>query len=64
MGNCILLSVEDNGIGFNVNEMVSKGGMGMENLKARIKHLDGNFEIDSRLGRGTTAIIDIPVLDN
>ena len=35
--------------------------MGLTNIEKRIEHLEGNFTIDSVLGKGTSIIIDIPV---
>jgi two-component system NarL family sensor kinase len=54
--NKVVLSVEDNGTGFNVNEI--KGGMGLHNLRTRASSLDGLFILESIPGKGTTVIID------
>jgi two-component system NarL family sensor kinase len=57
--------VEDNGVGFNVTTIKSrKRGIGLENIDKRIQALDGKWNIDSVIGRGTTVIIDIPVKDS
>jgi signal transduction histidine kinase len=54
--------VEDNGIGFDRNTLVkTKTGMGLTNIEKRIEHLEGNFTVDSILGKGTSILIDIPV---
>lgn len=58
----INLVVEDNGIGFNIKN--KKRGIGLENIDKRIQSLEGKWNIDSVIGRGTTVIIDIPVKDN
>jgi len=55
------LIVEDNGIGFDTKVVKSKEGMGLENLKARVAHLNGTIEIDSVIERGTTVVIDVPI---
>lgn len=52
--------VEDNGKGFHANT-IKETGIGLDNIKKRIKHLKGTFSIDSTLGRGTTILIDIPL---
>ena len=54
--------VEDNGKGFDtyfINH--TKNGIGLNNIEKRIEHLEGNFTIDSVLGKGTSIIIDIPL---
>lgn len=54
--------IEDNGKGFDRTKLdKSKTGMGLTNIEKRIEHLEGNFTIDSILGKGTSIIIDIPV---
>ncbi|PIB34163.1 hypothetical protein BFP72_01320 [Reichenbachiella sp. 5M10] len=54
----INLLVEDNGRGFEVSR--SSKGIGFENIKHRIKVLNGQMNIDSTLGRGTIVNIDLP----
>ncbi|WP_237589052.1 tetratricopeptide repeat-containing sensor histidine kinase [Polaribacter sargassicola] len=53
--------IEDNGKGFDINNVNLKNGMGISSIKTRIKHLNGTFEIDSTIGKGSSVIIDIPV---
>jgi signal transduction histidine kinase len=50
-----LLMIEDNGEGFDSNN--NKFGLGLKNLESRIKLYDGNLNIDSMLGKGTTSIL-------
>lgn len=52
--------VQDNGKGFDTNKL-DNGGIGLENIKKRIAHLEGNITIDSTLGKGTTILADIPL---
>ena len=47
---------EDNGQGFNPNEV--KEGMGMKNIRQRAKLIHANCHVDSKKGRGTIVIID------
>lgn len=50
----------DNGKGFNpVN--ISKG-MGLGNIRRRIEKLEGDFKIDSTIGKGTTFIIELSLV--
>jgi len=60
-GNNLNIVVEDNGLGFDVASAQSKGGMGLKSLETRVGKLNGNISIDSRKGKGTTIIINIPV---
>lgn len=38
-----------------------KEGMGLRNIEKRVEHLEGTFEIDSTIGKGTNIIINIPI---
>ncbi len=52
--------VEDNGKGFDFKNL-KETGIGLENIKKRVTHLNGKLTIDSTLGKGTTILIDIPL---
>ena len=54
----ILLSVQDDGSGFDPRRSRGLGLLGMEE---RVRHLGGSFEIDSRPGRGTLLQVELPV---
>jgi signal transduction histidine kinase len=56
--NVILLSIIDDGQGFDVNK--SKKGIGIKNINARVHDLEGTVTFDSKLNKGTTIIIKIP----
>jgi len=58
--NAIMISVEDDGKGFNKNEEFD--GHGLRNLRERVKFLDGIFEIESNIGEGTLINIEVAVL--
>ncbi|WP_378177174.1 sensor histidine kinase [Aquimarina sp. SS2-1] len=53
--------VEDNGKGFNSKTLPEKDGMGLKSIEKRIEHMEGTFEIDSTIGKGTIIIINIPI---
>lgn len=57
--NIITVMVEDNGKGFNVKETAF--GFGLTNIEKRLERIDGNFNIDSTPGNGTTIILSIPL---
>lgn len=50
------LTVEDDGKGFDVNEV--KNGAGLANIKARIDYLNGNIDVVSKKGEGTSVHIE------
>jgi PAS domain S-box-containing protein len=56
--NDISLKMEDNGIGFDVENI--KKGSGLKNIQNRVYLVDGSLNIDSKPGRGCTIWIKIP----
>lgn len=55
-----MLTVEDDGIGFDVSSITQKSsGLGFQSMKNRLDAIDGFLEIDSKIGNGTTIIIQI-----
>lgn len=60
--NILNLIVEDNGIGFDANHFIENSlGIGLKSIQSRIADMQGDFQVDSRIGKGTTVIIDLPV---
>ena len=59
-GNKLELFYSDNGIGFNVKNIKSKG-MGLSNIDSRVKSLDGEIEINSKPKQGFFLKITIPI---
>ena len=53
--------VFDNGIGFDINQIELKNGIGLSQIKARIKVLDGLLNIKSS-NEGTRVFISIPII--
>lgn len=66
--NRILITVEDDGIGFEAHESKSqigqKTGFGLFSISERLDHFGGHFEIMSGPDRGTCATISAPLKDN
>jgi two-component system, NarL family, sensor histidine kinase NreB len=54
----ILLFITDDGVGFDVSEVESRG-LGLKHMQERIDQLDGEFDIDSAPGIGTKVSIRI-----
>jgi PAS domain S-box-containing protein len=61
----IILRIEDNGLGFDVEGRViraaSEKRMGLDSMQERISLLNGDLKIQSRLGEGTKIIIEVPI---
>jgi ligand-binding sensor domain-containing protein len=62
----LLLSVQDNGKGFDPltisgKSKVSMGGNGLQNMQLRAKEMKGNLQIESALGKGTVLLLSFPV---
>lgn len=55
----IILSIKDNGVGFNLNK--KKNGIGMKNMLERANSIGGTFKIDSEINQGTTILIEFIV---
>jgi len=53
--------IEDDGKGFDLQKVKTKGSLGLEGIQQRVDLLRGDFKIDTKQGRGTTLIIDIPL---
>lgn len=58
INNVILLIVEDDGSGFNINK--AKKGIGLKNINTRAKEIGGKVEFDSKVDIGTSVKISIP----
>ncbi len=61
--NVLMISVTDNGKGFNPEEKVSTG-LGLKNLESRTLIMNGKFKIKSNPGKGTVAIIYLDTNEN
>ena len=58
----ITLSLNDNGIGFNINQLEISNGRGLKNIKTRIEALNGKINFSSIANQGTEFDIAIPIL--
>lgn len=58
-GREILLTVEDNGLGFDI-DTINGRGMGRRNVEARVTALGGQLHYDSTPGHGTTVSVCLP----
>ena len=59
--NEVKLSVRDSGIGFDPETALSGRGLGLISMKERLKFVDGQLSIDSKLQQGTTIHAHVPL---
>lgn len=60
--NELVLVVEDNGKGFD-GKAPENNGIGIKNIATRVEYLNGSVNFDSAIGRGTSVIVEIPLID-
>lgn len=62
----VVANVEDDGSGFDVNEVQNtdrqRRGLGLSTIQERTEMLGGEVQIESRIGRGTKVRIEVPVV--
>ena len=59
--NDVAITIEDNGIGFNIADKEKFEGIGLKNIASRIKYLQGNIDFSSEKNKGTLVAIHIPI---
>jgi two-component system, NarL family, sensor kinase len=57
--NAFIFTMEDNGVGFDVEACMNKG-LGLKNINYRVALLGGKCQFDSHVGSGSTISIEIP----
>ncbi len=65
-GDGVLLTVEDDGRGFDPSRLgqstrSGNRGFGLFNIRERVEHLGGKVQIDSRPGNGTRIVLSAPL---
>jgi signal transduction histidine kinase len=58
-GSCLLLSVADDGVGFDTSH--ESQGQGLASLRRRAEGLKGTFAVQSSPGAGTTVTLRVPL---
>ncbi|RBQ05378.1 sensor histidine kinase [Pedobacter miscanthi] len=60
--NTFYITLEDDGKGFNTDQLKEKAGIGLNNIKSRVNYLNGKMEIVSRTDQpGTSLNIELNV---
>ena len=58
----LLLTIEDNGVGFHMNEAAQREGhFGMIGMRERAAAIDGTFEVRSAVGEGTKVSLRVSI---
>jgi signal transduction histidine kinase len=60
VSNKIQIEIQDNGKGFDIEN--TDFGNGLHNMKKRIEEIDGTFEINSIINKGTKIRFEIPII--
>ena len=58
--NCLYITVEDDGKGFEIDDDLNKKGMGLKNIESRIKILKGKMDYRTTASEGTSVLMEIP----
>lgn len=59
-GDQVILTIRDDGRGFDVSHQTQTVGHGLANMRARAEDLGGLFEVQSAPGEGTTICLKLP----
>lgn len=57
----VVLTISDDGQGFDTNRRNREVGHGLSNMRSRAASLNGMFQIDSRPGKGTRLELSLPI---
>lgn len=57
----VFLTIEDDGIGFDLKTATIKKGLGLQSVESRVTLLNGIITWDSQLGKGTTVLASFKV---
>lgn len=57
----MVLSIKDNGVGFDPGQAESAGGQGLRNMAERARALRGTLAVESGSGRGTEVVVKVPL---
>ena len=56
----VCLLVSDDGAGFDSSRSETSGGLGLINMRERVRQLNGTFEFESKPGHGTRVKAEVP----
>ncbi|WP_299065654.1 tetratricopeptide repeat protein [uncultured Polaribacter sp.] len=59
----LCFQITDDGVGFDKNKAINKDGLGLNQIEARIRMMNGKFLIESTIGEGTTISVELPIIE-
>jgi two-component system sensor histidine kinase DegS len=64
MGDSVIkIAVDDDGKGFDAENISEKRGMGLKVIRDRVEMLGGSIVIDSVIGQGTRVSLQLPTIE-
>jgi signal transduction histidine kinase len=57
LGVYVLISIRDNGVGFQLHDVVAAGHFGLQGMKERAQQIGAELDIRSQVGYGTTVTV-------
>ncbi|MCB8943201.1 MAG: sensor histidine kinase [Ardenticatenaceae bacterium] len=63
MGDCVMLDVQDDGVGLNGADSQWQGGFGLTAMRERVEQLGGSLLVESEDDEGVTVVVSIPISD-
>jgi PAS domain S-box-containing protein len=60
LNNTVIMSVKDDGKGFDIQSTPDKKTFGILGMKERVRALNGRFELESTIGEGTKIKVTLP----
>ena len=64
LNKAIVMTIEDNGIGFSEKVAAKKRTLGVLGMKERASVMGGEYQITGEGGKGTSIIVRVPILKN
>jgi len=58
----VSLSIEDDGVGFDIERVKGRGGLGLIGMEERVRMINGKLSVASQAGRGTRVALTVPLL--
>jgi PAS domain S-box-containing protein len=55
----VLLTIQDDGVGFDLQQAENSGGMGLHSLSERVQQFGGSLRIETAPGQGTKLVVEL-----